>query len=190
MVLASQLRSGMAIRFEAQNCKVMACEYHPGQGKMGGVAHVRLRNLSTGAFREQSLRADLKLETLEVGKQSMAFLYTDGDQCYFMDPQTYEQVGIANSAIGAQAEFLQASMELPVEFVEGRPVSVVFPDIIEMRIAETAPAVHQQQDNTWKAARLENGVDMMVPQFIKAGDLIRIDVENLRYVDRAKGGAR
>jgi len=190
MVLASQLRSGMAIRFEGQSCKVMACEYHPGQGKMGGVAHVRLKNLSTGASREQSLRADLKVEVLEVGKQSLAFLYTDGDQCYFMDPQTFEQIGIAASVIGLQAKFLKPDMEVPVEFVEERPVSVVLPDIIEMRIADTAPAVHQQQDNTWKTARLENGVEIMVPQFIKAGDLVRIDVGNLRYVDRAKGGAR
>jgi elongation factor P len=190
MVIASQLRPGMAIRFEGQNYKVMTSEYHPGQGKMGGVTHSQLKNLSTGASREQSFRSELKLEDLPVEKRSLVFLYSDPDQCYFMNPETFEQVGISTTMIGSQAQFLQAEMQLPVEFVEGEPVSVQFPGIIEMRIAETAPAAHGQQDNTWKTARLENGIKIMVPPFIKNGDLIRLDIVNLKYVDRAKGAAR
>ena len=190
MILASQLRPGMAVRHEGQNCKVVSSDYHPGQGKMGGVAHLRLKNLSTGTFRDHSFRSELKLEVLPVEKQTLAFLYSDNDQCYFMNPESFEQVGIDNALIGAAARFLQPEMQLPVEFVEGKPVSVVFPDIIEMRISETAPPAHGQQDNTWKPARLDNGVEIMVPQFIKIGDMIRLDVEALRYVDRAKSAAR
>jgi len=74
--------------------------------------------------------------------------------------------------------------------VEERAVSVLFPDILEARVAETAPPSHAQQDSAWKPAKLENGVEIMAPQFIKAGDLIRLDVETLRYVDRAKGAGR
>ena len=77
-------------------------------------------------------------------------------------------------------------MLVPVEFVEGRPVSVQLPDVLEVRIAATAPPIHQQQDNTWKPARLENGVEIMVPQFIKDGDLIRLDMTSLRYMDRRR----
>jgi elongation factor P len=190
MVLASQLRPGMAIRYEGQSYKVISSEYHPGQGKMGGVAHVRLKNLSTGTFRDHSFRAELKLDVLPVEKQSLAFLYSDADQCFFMNPETFDQIGIDSALIGAASRFLQPEMQLPVEFVEGRPVSVVFPDIIEMRVAETAPPAHGQQDNTWKTARLDNGVEIMVPQFIKVGDMIRLEVEELRYVDRAKAAAR
>ncbi len=190
MVTAQQLRPGMAFRFEGVNYKVMSCEYHPGQGKMGGVAHVRLKNLATGTFREQSLRADLKLDVLPVEKKSMEFIYSDAGQCYFMSPESYEQFGIEEVVIGAASRFLQPGMQLPVEFIEGQPVSVVFPDIIEMQVAETAPPVHGQQDSTWKSARLDNGVKILVPQFIKGGDLIRIDIESLKYVDRAKGTPR
>ncbi len=190
MILASQLRPGMAIRYEGQNYKVIGCDYHPGQGKMGGVAHLRLKNLTTGTFRDHSLRSELKVEVLPVEKQNLEFLYSDSDQCYFMNPESFEQVGIENTLIGAGARFLQPEMQLPVEFVEGRPVNLVFPDIIEMRIAETAPPAHGQQDNTWKAARLENGAEIMVPQFIKIGDMIRLDVEGMRYVDRARSAAR
>lgn len=190
MVAASQLRNGMAIRFERESYRIIQAEYHPGQGKMGGVTHARLKNLSTGTLWEHSFRSDLKLEDLPVEKQSMSFLYADSEECFFMNPETYEQVGVPASVIGAQAAFLQPEMQLPVEFVEGRPVSVLFPDIIDVRIADTAPPVHQQQDNTLKPGKLENGVEIMVPQFIKAGDMIRLDMQGLKYVERVKTAGR
>jgi elongation factor P len=190
MVTASQMRTGMAVRYEGQVYKVIAAEYHPGQGKMGGVTHARLKNLSTGSLWEHNFRSDLKLEELAVEKQPMDFLYADADECCFMNPETFEQVAIPTAAIGAQARFLLAEMRVAVEFVEGQPVSVAFPDILEVRVAETAPPVHQQQESVWKPARLDNGVEVMVPQFIKVGDLIRLDVANLRYIDRAKGATK
>jgi elongation factor P len=190
MVTAQQLRTGMAIRYEGQTYRVTACDYHPGQGKMGGTAHVRLKNLGTGTFWETSFRADLKLEEVPVERQSLSFLYSDAEQSWFMDPENYEQVGIPNAVLGPQVQFLQADAVLPVEFVEGRPVNVIFPDIAEVRVVETAPPLHQQNDNTWKPAKLENGVEVMVPQFIKNGDTIRLEIANLRYMDRARGAGR
>jgi len=186
MVTASQLRNGMAIQFESQDYKVISAEYHPGQGKMGGVAHVRLRNLATGTFWEHSFRAEQKLATLPMERHEMEFLYADGDQYVFMNPQTYEQVEIAKELAGPQTALLEPGMNLSVEFVEGRPVSVLFPPVLEVKIADTAPATHQQADSAYKPARLPNGVEVMVPQFVKAGDVIRMDLETMRYVDRAK----
>ncbi len=190
MVAASQLRAGMAIRFEGQLYKVLFAEYHPGQGKMGGVAHTRLRNLSTGTLWEHSFRSDLKFEQAEVARVAMDFLYGDSDQCTFMHPETFEQVAIPAALIGEQAALLQPEMRLTVEFVEGNPVAVGFPDILEVCVADTAPPVHQQVDSVWKPARLDNGLEIMVPQFIKPGDRIRLDVLNMRYMDRTKGAAR
>ena len=187
MVSASQLRSGMVVRYENQTYRVVAAEYHPGQGKMGGVSHARLKNLSTGTFWEHSFRSELKLEEVASDKRVMTFLYRDGDHCYFMDPDTYEQIAISESMVGPQAVFILPEMRLNIELVEGAPVGVQFPELMEVRIADTAPPIHQQQDSTWKPARLENGMEIMVPHFIKTGDVVRIDVENLKYVDRAKG---
>jgi elongation factor P len=190
MVTAQQLRTGMAIRYEGQTYRVAACEYHPGQGKMGGTAHVRLKNLGTGTHWETSIRADLKLEDVPVDRRPLTFLYADGDQSWFMDPATFEQTGIPTALLGPQARFLEPDMTLPVEFVEGRPVDVAFPDILEVRIAGTAPPLHSQVDSAWKPATLENGVEVMVPQFIKTGDRIRLEAANLRYMDRARGAGR
>ncbi len=186
MIAASQLRAGMAVQFEGQSYRVLAAEYHPGQGKMGGVTHARLQNTNTGTFWEHSFRSDLKLEDLEVEKRPLEFLYEDEANCCFMDPETYEQTEIAKSVVGPQAAFLEAGKRISVEFVEGRPVGVSFPDNLEVVIADTAPPIHQQADNTYKPARLANGIEIMVPQFIKTGDAVRLDLQTMKYMDRVK----
>jgi elongation factor P len=190
MVLASQLRAGAAISFENQTYRVVAAEYHPGQGKMGGVTHTRLQNIDTGTFREHSFRAELRLQDLPVERQSLEFIYADGSQLCFMNPENYEQREIARTVVGRRAAFLEPGMKLPVEFVSGQPVQVLFPDVIEVKISDTAPAAHQQADSAFKPAKLANGIEVMVPQFIKAGDMIRLDLETMKYMDRAKPDAK
>src|ERR1039458_3909552 len=100
MITASQLRPGSAIRHEGQTYKVTAVAYHPGQGKMGGVAHARLQNLDTGTFWGGSFRGGLKLEEVPLQKRPMEFLYGDDDQYCFMDPESYEQTEIPRAEIG------------------------------------------------------------------------------------------
>jgi len=190
MVLASQMRTGMAIVFENQTYRVVAADYHPGQGQMGGVTHARLQNVNTGTFWEHSFRADLKLQDIAVEKQALEFLYMDGDHCCFMHPETYEQTEIARAMVGARAAFLEPAMKLTVEFVSGRPVHVLFPDVLEVKIADTAPASHQQADASFKPAKLPNGIEVMVPQFIKTGDMIRLDLQTMKYMDRARAEAK
>ncbi len=186
MITAQQLRAGMAIRLEGQNYKVLAADYHPGQGKMGGVMHARLQNTGTGTFWEHSFRSELKLEDIPIEKASLEFLYEDGDQCVFMNPETYEQTEILKASVGPQTAFLEAGKRVTVEFVEGRPIGVSLPDNLEVVIADTAPPIHQQADNTYKPAKLANGFEVMVPQFIKTGDAIRLDLQTMKYMDRVK----
>ena len=187
MTVASQLRAGMAIRYEGSSYKVVAADYRPGQGRIGGATHVRLQNTVTGTFWEHSFRADLKLDDIPVEKRPLEFLYEDDDHYWFMNPEDYEQTGVPKAVVGPQAAFLDAGKRVSLEFVEGQPVGVLFPDSLEVFIAETAPPAHQQQDNTLKPARLTNGVEVMVPQFIKNGDAIRLDLRAMKYMDRVKG---
>ena len=186
MVLASQLRAGMAIRHEGLSYKVMAADYHPGQAKMGGVTHARLRNLDTGTIWEHGFRSDLRFEEIPIDKQALEFLYTSGDQYCFMNAETFEQTEIGADLVGPQAGLLEAGMKVSVEFVEGRPTEVLLPEVLELRVVETAPAAHQQQDSTFKPARIGPGVEILVPQFIKTGDVVRINVQSMKYMDRAK----
>jgi elongation factor P len=77
---------------------------------------------------------------------------------------------------------------LGVEFVEGRPVRVLFPEFAQVSVADTAPPIHQQPDSSFKPALLENGAKIMVPLFIKTGDVIRVDLQAMKYMDRAVPG--
>jgi elongation factor P len=73
-----------------------------------------------------------------------------------------------------------------VEFFEGRALVVVSPDIVEARVADTAPPAHSQQDSAWKDATLDNGLRIQVPLFIAPGEIVRVDVRDGRYVERAR----
>lgn len=187
MLIGSELRAGMALRIQGAVYQVVGADYHGGQGKMGGVMHAKLRNVDTGTLRERSFRSDEVLEDVRPERQNLQFLYRDGDLVYFMNPETYDQVPIESRVLGRAASFLVEEMVVPVEFIDGRPIGIVFPDIVEVKVAETAPATHTQGgSNVWKEARLENGLVLQVPPFIATGDVIRVEVERGAYVERAK----
>lgn len=187
MPVASQLRAGTALRLAGEVWKVLAADYHGGGGKMGGVTHASLRNIRTGTQREWRFRADEPIQVVELEKQAMQFLYADGGVATFMNPGTFEQTEVRMELLGKAAVFLTPDMTVPVEFCEGRPIGATLPEIVDVRVAETAPPVHTQgTDNVRKQARLENGVVLLVPPFIAEGEWIRVDVEKGTYVERAK----
>ncbi len=186
MVLASQLRPGTAVRIGEDLFKVIESTFHVGQGKMPGSVHSKLRHVLKGSYKELRFRPEERLEDLQLEKQDMEFLYSDSDTATFMNPTTFEQVSIPLDAIGAAAKFLKPEMTVPVEFYEGQPVSIVFPGTVDVQVESTGQAVHQQQDNTYKQATLENGLEVMVPQFIKPGEMVRIEVATGKYVDRVR----
>jgi elongation factor P len=173
----------MAIRWDGHVYRILNADYHPGQGKMGGVTHARLKNLDTGTQWELSFRSEVKVEDIAVNKQMAEFLYEDSSGAHFMNPDTYEQFEVPENLLGPEGRFLVPQQRIGVEFVEGRPVGAIVPGIAEARVVDTSPPVHQT-DSNWKPARLENGVEIRVPQFIKSGDVVRVDLETLRYMDR------
>lgn len=191
MLTASELKSGMAVRLEGVLYKVIGADYHAGGGKMAGVTHAKLRNLETGTMREWRFRADEVVHPVEPERQTMQFLYADERMGYFMHPDTFDQVAVEKGRLGPAIHYLREGMGVPVEFFEGKPVSIAFPDSVEVRIQETGAPVHGQGiSNVWKEARLENGLTILVPPFIAPGEMVRVNVESGAYLERAKGGKR
>jgi len=186
MIIASQLRPGMVLKIGEELLKVEESAYHLGQGKMPGSVHAKLINVRKGTFKELRFRPEERLDETVLEKQEMEFLYSDADSATFMNPVTFDQVSIPLESIGAAQRYLKAEMMIPVEFYEGDPVSIVFPKIVELKVNTTAQPVHQQQDNTFKYATLENGVEVLVPQFIRPGEIVRIEVATGKYVDRVR----
>jgi len=187
MVVASELRSGMAIRVGGELYKVVTASYHAGGGQMGGVTHAKLRNLHTGAVREVRFRADETVEDVQLERRPMQVLYRDAEATHFMDSETFEQVSIDNERLGPAAAYLTEGSTVPVEFSEGQAVGVVFPDVVELQVVETAPPTRSVgNENVWKEARLENGLVILVPPFIASGEWVRVEVATSTYVERAK----
>jgi elongation factor P len=186
MVIASALRAGLAVRLEGALYKVVEVTNHAGQGKMGGSTHVKLRNLATATMREWRFHPEDAVEEIVPERQSLQFLYKDDTLCHFMNPETFEQVDIEHAQLGRAGSFLVEEMVVPVEFVDGSPIGIVMPDVVEVRVVDTAPPVRTHGgNNVWKEARLENGLKIMVPPFIAAGEAIRVEVERGIYMERS-----
>ncbi len=191
MRTGSELRPRMILRVDGSPCRVVSAEYHGGQGKMGGVMHAKLHDLRTGKERERRFRAEEMVEDVQPDRKPLQFLYAEAGVGVFMNPDTFEQVEIARERLGKAAAWLAEGATVPVEMVEGEALGIDCPAISEGRVAETAAPYHTPgTDNVWKEAKLENGVSVMVPPFIAVGELIRVDVESGRYVERGKARGR
>lgn len=186
MALASEIKIGQVIQLEGQNYRVAGIDAHLGGGRMGSLVKMRIENIETRAVTDRRFRPEDKIETVELEKKRLSYLYTDGDTLYFMDPSTYEQYPIPSSLLGKYLEFLKDGEELAVEFLKQNPVRVITPNTVELVVASTAPPQHAQETNVWKEATLENGVEIQVPLFIATGDKIVIDLETGKYHDRAR----
>ena len=186
MITASQLKPGMALRLEGKIYKVLEAEFKAGAGQLGGVVKTKLRNVASGHILEPHIRPADRVEDLELERRTMEFLYRDADNCTFMNPETFDQVEIQRANLGPAEKFLREGMKVPVEFFEGNAVSMEFPPVVEARVADTAPPVHSQQDNTWKEATLDTGVTIQVPLFVERGEIVRVEVETGRYLERVR----
>ncbi len=183
---ATEVKAGMVVRVEGRACKVVEAEIKMRAGQINNLVKFRLRDLDTGRLSELHVRPEERFEELDLDRHTMEFLYSQGDTYTFMRPDTFDQIELAGEQVGPARPFLQEGMALPVEFFEGRPVSIAFPPTVELRVEQTAPAVHSQQDSTWKEATLENGVVVKVPLFVDQGEMVRVETETGRYVERVR----
>lgn len=184
MIPASAMKPGNVVRFGAEFFKVVESVTHSGGGKAGAMVHAKLRNLLTGHITERRLGTDDKVEDVALTRAKMQFLYKEGDAFNFMNPETYDQVPIPKNAIGPAAAFFKENDVMEVEFFEEKPLSILYPPAVELKVSTTGTGLRGQSDSTFKEATLENGLEVLVPQFIKEGDRIRVDVETGKYLER------
>lgn len=187
MILAHELKTGMVIRLSSGLFKVITTEYKAGTAKMGGVVHTKLKNIATATTTEQRFHPEERLETVVVESQTWQFLYRAGEDFYFMHPQTFEQIPLNQTIIGPVEKFLTEGTKIKIEFFEDKPIDIIFPKTVECRVQSTGAGVKGEADAAYKSAILENGLEVMVPQFIKTGDSVKIEVETGKYLERVKG---
>ncbi len=181
MLEATEIRVGNILKIDGKLCKVLTQEIR-GTGKFGKTVHLKVKGLEDGNMQEKSIRAEDKVEDVDVQRVKMQYLYKEKDQLIFMNMETYEQYTIAEKTVGGQSIFLKENLEIDVFFAEGKAVSIDFPKIAELQVISTAPGVKGGGD--FKEAELENGLKILIPQFVKEGEKVRVNVEDLSYMDR------
>ncbi len=184
MAIASDIRTGAVIRLDNQLYKVVEADTHSGGARAGTIVHMKLHSLSTRTMTERRFPPGEKVDVLSLDRVKMQYLYSKGDSFTFMNPQTYEQIEISRQIIGPVAGFLKENDDVEVEFFEDKPLSVTYQEIVELKIVNTGEGIRGQSDSTFKEAALENGMKLLVPQFVVEGDIVRVAVKTGKYLAR------
>lgn len=159
---------------------------HVKPGKGGAFAQVELKNLIDGRKLNERFRANETVERVRLEQKDFQYLYEEGEALVFMDNESYEQLELQKDFVGERSAFLQDGMIVTVEMHEERPIGVKLPDSVVLAVEETEAVVKgQTAASSYKPAMMENGVRVMVPPFITAGEKIVVDTNELTYVKRA-----
>ncbi|WP_447975432.1 elongation factor P [Nitrospira sp. Kam-Ns4a] len=183
---AQDLREGHAILLNGELYRVLSVTLHSGTGQFAGSVRATLRHLRTGREREQRWAMDDRVEDVALERVKMQFLYSDQDEVVFMHPETFDQVSLSRAALEKVLPFLKEGDSIQVECYEGKPVSVDMPRAVEVTVASCGTGIRGQGENTMKDATLDNGMVILVPQFIQPGDRILVEVETCKYLDRMR----
>jgi elongation factor P len=154
MSTASDLKRGMVIQRDGHPCQVLSSEFHTGSGKMGGIQHVKLKNLRTGIVLDQRFRPDERVEQVETERKKFDHLYRDGEFYVFMNPDSYEQVSIHESELSGKEVFLTEGLEISALFCEGSLLAIDFPEFVDLRVVTAPPPLHEQDTSTYKSVTL------------------------------------
>ncbi len=187
MITPNDFKNGMVIRYDGELLQILEFQ-HIKPGKGPAFVRAKLRNLRTGAIFERTFgNTSEKIEDVFVEQRPMQFLYRDGSSFVFMDQETYDQIPVDESIIGEQAKFLAEGTVCTLHLHEGSVLRVDLPKAVVLEVVETEPGVKGDtaSGTAMKPARLETGVEVRVPLFIKVGDKIKVDSTTGEYLERA-----
>src|SRR5215471_20691220 len=183
-IQATRLKKGMLIKVDQDLFRVLELQ-HVTPGNLRGFVRVKLRNIRNGTLSDQKLRSEDSLERATLDEREMQYLYQDGDDYYFMDTSSYEQIHISNEALGESVNYLKPEMTIQVEFYGTEPVGIELPQTVDLKVLETVPGIKgATASNQIKPATLETGVVIQVPPFVNEGDKVRVNTETGEYQSR------
>jgi elongation factor P len=182
----NDIRPGMVIEHEgALWAVVKTVAVKPGKGP--AYNQVELKNVIDGRKLNTRFGSDQRVEETVVERRAFQFLYRQGRQLVFMDTSSYEQIELDEDFVGERAAFLQDGMTVSVQMHQGRPIGIKLPDQVVLEVVEADAVIKgQTAAPSYKSARLENGLRLMVPPFISAGERVVVDTNAVAYVRRAE----
>ncbi|MDW8067557.1 MAG: elongation factor P [Anaerolineae bacterium] len=184
MIDVNDLRRGTTFILDGELYKVLEYQHHkPGRGN--AIIRTKLRNLRTGATVQQTFLSGDRVQEVRIERRGVQYLYNDGDLYYFMDTETFDQVGVPAHLLEGQTGYLKEGMELTISMYEGQPIEVELPTAVDLQVVDTEVAVAgDTATNVLKKATLETGLEIQVPLFVQAGDTVRVDTRTGEYVTR------
>ena len=180
----TDLRNGTVYKDGDEVYTVLKYE-HKFRGRGGGIVKVKVRNLRTGSVQEKSYRENEKVETVDTRKATVQYLYSDGGTAHLMDAQTFDQFTMSKDELGDAGLYLKEGEKVVALFLEDKPVGIEIPKVVELKITQTSPGEKgNTANNPTKKATLENGMEIDVPLFSKAGDMLKVNTDSGTYVSR------
>ncbi len=162
---------------------------HVKPGKGGAFVRTKLKNVLSGAVVDRTFRAGERVVPVRLERRPVNYSYADGDLHYFMDQETYDMIPISGEMLGGdQLKYLKENMECEGLVHDGSVISVELPAFVELAVAETDPGFKgDTAQGATKSATLETGAVVQVPLFVEAGDVLKIDRREDKYLTRVSG---
>ena len=184
-IQATRMKKGMLIKIDQDLFRVLELQ-HVTPGNLRGFVRVKFRNIRSGNLSDQKLRSEDSVERATLDERQMQYLYQDGDDYYFMDTSSYEQIHISSEALGESVNYLKAEMTIQVEFYGTEPVGIELPVTVDLKVTDTAPGIKGATASAQvKPATLETGLVVQEPPFVNPGDSVRVSTETGEYLSRA-----
>jgi len=188
-VLPSEFKRGMVLMLDG--APQLVEEFHvSGTAQTRHKLHVRLRHLKTGRLTDQTLPDGERLPVADVQHRRVQLSYVDGKDFVFSDVESFEELTLSAEQVGDRRCFIKENVEYRALLLDGRLLDVVLPPNVTFEVMDTAPPISGGSDATWKPARLDDGLEIMVPLFIAPGEKIRVDTTGRKYAGRENEGKK
>src|ERR1700710_945400 len=174
MATTNDLKNGTVLNLDGQLWTVTDFQ-HVKPGKGGAFVRTTLKNVLSGKVVDRTFNAGLKIETANVDKRSMTYLYADGTDYVFMDGDTFEQMSIPAATVGDSAKYMLENQETGVAIHEETPLFVELPTSVELLVQHTDPGLQgDRSTGGTKPATLETGGQIQVPLFVTTGGRVKV----------------
>ncbi|GAA4739908.1 elongation factor P [Gordonia alkaliphila] len=184
MATTADFKNGLVLKIDNQLWQIVEFQ-HVKPGKGPAFVRTKIKNVVSGKNVDKTFNAGVKVETANVDRRDMTFLYNDGTDFVFMDAETFDQVSITPEVMGDGSRFLLENMSVQVATHEDVPLFVELPVTVELEVTKTDPGLQgDRSTGGTKPAILETGAEVAVPLFINTGDKLKIDSRDGNYLGR------
>jgi elongation factor P len=185
MPSANDLRKGMAVKYNNDVCIVLDMQ-HRTPGNLRAFVQATLRSIRSGRSATVRFSSTESIEAVSMTTRRLDFSYKDHNGYHFMDPETYETITLNEEFIGEAAKYLTENLPCTLMELEGKAAELELPPTVDLKVVEAPPGVRgDTATNVTKPAKVETGIEVGVPLFIDAGDVVRVDTRTGKYVSRA-----